>query len=101
MYSMECKRHSVEYFPDSKVMTKLFRDEDKRREVLPPHCVFCLYIPPEDFTPGKEPVAGGPFLLRDKEPPRPLMSCACKSKKATCAFLSLLRALQSKADSSE
>ncbi|KAJ3553638.1 hypothetical protein NM688_g3503 [Phlebia brevispora] len=66
----------------SKVITKLFHEEDKRRAELPPHCVFCLYIPPDDFEPGMEGVGGGPFLLKEKEMPKTLMLCACKSEKA-------------------
>ena len=41
---------------DSTVMTKLVRNEDKRRDLLPPQFVFRLYMPPDNFIPGKEAV---------------------------------------------
>ncbi len=67
---------------DSKVLTKIFRDEDKRRAALPLHCTFCTYIPPEDFTPGLQAVGDGEYLVREKEPPRTLLMCAVCHKVA-------------------
>jgi len=69
----------------SKVITKLYRDEDKRRESLPTHCRFCIYIPPENFEPGFEKVAEKPWLVKEKEPPRTMMMCAQCHKVAYCS----------------